>query len=200
MDDPAEAQAPEIGPPEEAAPASPETPAPRPTPLEKAAEPAPAPAPKPASKPAPSRPAPKAQPKEKQRSSRLGEDFLKGLTARSEGKASKPRAAVSSRDMASLAQAIIRQIKPCYVVPAGGVDIAEIVTVFRVRLNRNGSVRNVDILEQNGVNSANRDYARQVAEAARRAMLRCAPLDLPAELYEGGWDDMDISFRPSSLG
>jgi hypothetical protein len=200
MDDPAEAMAPEVGPMEEAPPPQPETPAPEPRPVERAIEPAPAPAPKEASKPAPSRPAPKAEPKERQRSSRLGEDFLEGLTDRSEGKATKPRAAVSSRDMASLAQAIIRQIKPCYVVPAGGVDIDEILTVFRVRLNRNGSVRGVDLIEQDGVNSANRDYARQVAEAARRAMLRCAPLKLPADLYEGGWDDMDIGFRPDALG
>ena len=200
MEDPAETMAPEIGPMEDAAPTTPETPSPEPTPVEKAAEPAPSPAPKEASKPAPSKPAPKTRPKEKQRSSRLGDDFLKGITDKSQGKATKPRAAVSSRDMASLAQAIIRQIKPCYVVPSGGVDIDEIVTVFRLRLNRNGSVRNVTLEEQEGVNSANRDYARQVAEAARRAILRCAPLDLPADLYAGGWDDMDIGFRPSSLG
>jgi outer membrane biosynthesis protein TonB len=204
MEDPAEAMAPEIGPTEDAAPPVPETPAPEPTPVEKAIEPAPTPAPTPKpkekSKPAPAKPAPKATPKEKPRSSRLGDDFLKGISDRPKGKATKPRAAVSSRDMASLAQAIIRQIKPCYVVPAGGVDIDEIVTVFRLQLHRNGTVRAVNLEDQEGVNSSNRDYARQVAEAARRAILRCAPLDLPSELYEGGWDDMDIGFRPSSLG
>lgn len=212
MEDPAEAMAPEIGPMEEAAPAPAETPAPEPTPAPRAAEPEPAsaPTPKEAAKPAPSKPAPKARPKEskssgsgareKPRASRLGDDFLKGISDKSQGTATKPRAAVSSRDMASLAQAIIRQIKPCYVVPSGGVDIDEIVTVFRLQLHRNGSVRAVNLQDQEGVNPSNRDYARQVAEAARRAILRCAPLDLPGELYEGGWDDMDIGFRPSSLG
>lgn len=214
MEDPAEAQAPEIGAPEEAAPAPVETPAPQPEPVvPKQIEPAPAPTPKPkeASKPAPAKPAPpKAKPREskatgsgkaeKPRATRLGDDFLKGITDRTKGKATKPRAAVSSRDMASLGQAIIRQIKPCYVVPAGAVDIEGIVTLVRLQLHRNGSVRAVSIEGQEGVNSANRDYARQVAEAARRAVLRCAPLNLPADLYEGGWDDMDIGFRPSSLG
>src|SRR3546814_3257406 len=111
MGDPAVEMPTVLGPMEEAAPTSPERPTPGPTPVEKAAEPAPAPTPKEASKPAPSRPAPRAKPREKQRSSRLGDDFLKGITDKSQGKATKPRAAVSSRDMASLAQAIIRQIK-----------------------------------------------------------------------------------------
>src|SRR3546814_20921963 len=95
----AETIAPEFGAMEEAAPPSPKTPTPEPTPVVKAAEPAPAPTPKEASKPAPSSPAPKAKPREKQRSSRLGDDFLKGITDKSQGKATKPRAAVSSREI-----------------------------------------------------------------------------------------------------
>src|SRR3546814_18444571 len=94
----------------------------------------------------------------------------------------------------------IKQCQPVNVVPCGGCDRDEIGTVFRLELNRNCSVREVSLEEQEGVNSANRDYARQMAEAARRARLRCAPLDLPADLYAGGWDDMDIGIRPSSLG
>src|SRR3546814_12069412 len=62
MEDPAEAMAPELGPMEEAAPTSPETPTPEPTPVEKAAEPAPAPTPKEASNPAPSRPSTEERP------------------------------------------------------------------------------------------------------------------------------------------
>src|SRR3546814_20000792 len=125
MEDPAEAMAPELGPMEEAAPTSPETPTPEPTPVEKAAEPAPAPTPKEASKPAPSRPAPKAKPREQQRSSRLGDDFLKGITDKSQGKATQTRAAVSSRARASPPQANIRQHKPHHGPPPAGPYTAE---------------------------------------------------------------------------
>jgi len=227
-DAPAESEAPEVGPPEEAAPApQPEpTPAPpAPTPAPKAAETPPAPkaTPKEAVKQAPAKAPPKekappakAAPKEtaapkqatksagagtaeKAKGSRLGADFLKGISDKSEGKAQTPRAAVSSRNLASLAQAIIAQIKPCYVVPTGGTDTEGIVTVLRIRMRPNGSVASASIEDQEGVNAGNRAYAQQLADAARRAVLRCAPLKLPADLYEGGWDDIDVGFRPGSL-
>lgn len=216
-DDAQQAEAPETGPPEDAAPA----PAPVAEPLPKPVPPAPAKASeapaevkKPA-KPAPAKPAKAAPAKPvvkkpqasgvgtaaKPRGSRLGADFLKGLSDPSTGKATKPKAAVSSRNMAGLAQAIAAQVKPCYVVPSGGTDAASIKTVLRLRFRKDGTnATPPTVVEQPGVNADNRAYARQMADAAKRAVLRCAPLKLPAELYEGGWEDIEFVFNPRAMG
>jgi hypothetical protein len=34
---------------------------------------------------------------------------------------------------------------------------------------------------------------------ARRAVLRCQPVHLPAELYEGGWDEINFRFTPGQM-
>ena len=185
-------------------------------------EPKPKPAkPEPKPKPAPEKPAkpvPQKQPpkktglsadflkdlpkdtpgKNKPKGSRLGSDFLKGLSPdKSAGKANAPRAAaVSAQSMAGLAALLLQQVKPCYNPPAGGADAGQIATVLDLRLNRDGSVASVQIGEQSGVNGQNQAYARQMADAARRAVLRCAPFKLPPEMYEGGWDDFGFRFRP----
>ncbi len=211
---PAEAQAPEMGPPEEAAPAPVEAP-PEPTPPPPAPKPkaiAPVPEPEKPAKPSPAKPAPKkAAPKKSEasakasarqaRASRIGGDILKGISDPSSGRAEKPRAPVGARDLAGLAQAIIAQVKPCYVVPTGGEDSGSIETVLNLRFRKDGSVvGSPTLVEQNGLTSANRPYARQMADAARRAVLRCSPLKLPAELYDGGWEDITFGFRAEALG
>lgn len=206
VEPPAPSEAPEAGPPEEAAPAE-AAPASEPTP-----------APKAQPKPVAATPAPDDQPRrrpdkpvvavakpatEKPRGSRLGPDFLKGISPeKSAGKATTPRAAtVDARALAGLAAAIAAQVKPCYVIPAGGTDSGNIVTVLRLRFNPDGSVTTApSISEQSGVTESNRAYARQIGEAARRAVLRCSPLRLPADLYEGGWEDIEFVFNPRLMG
>ena len=222
---PAPSVAPEQGPPTEAAPPPPAPapkPEPKPSPPKPEVKPEPKPTPaKPEPKPGPekpAKPAPQKQPpkktgltsdflkdlpkdtpgKEKPKGSRLGSDFLKGLSPdKSSGKANAPRAAaVSAQSMAGLAALLLQQVKPCYNPPAGGADAGQIATVLDLRMNRDGSVASVQIGEQSGVNGQNQAYARQMADAARRAVLRCAPFKLPPDMYEGGWDDFGFRFRP----
>jgi hypothetical protein len=124
---------------------------------------------------------------------------MKGVTPeKSQGKAQTPRAAVvDARSLAGLAAAIAAQVKPCYVVPAGGADAESIVTVLRLRFNRDGSVATPPVItDHGGVTGTNQSYMRQMDEAAKRAVLRCAPLHLPANLYEGGWEDIEFVFNP----
>lgn len=210
--------------PEKPAPAkpAPKKPAPakpapaKPTPAKSA--PAKAAADKPSAKPGPAKPAASkpappaaskgsgsnaASTKAKPTGSRLGPDFLKGIVAeKSEGKATTPRAAaVDARAMAGLGAAIKRQVQPCYELGSlGGTSAMQIVTVLRLRFNPDGTINGTpQVVEQTGLNGDNRAYARQMAELSRRAVLRCAPLKLPAELYKGGWDDLDLGFIPSQM-
>jgi hypothetical protein len=136
--------------------------------------------------------------KPKPTGSRLGKDFLKGIgDTPSPSKSQKPRAAVvGASQMAGLARLLLEKVKPCYNPPAGGADAGQISTVLNLRLNRDGTVASAEIGDQAGVSAQNQAYARQMADAARRAVLRCAPFALPAELYEGGWDDFGFRFRP----
>jgi len=205
---PQAAEAPEVAPtiedapPPEPAPAKPQpapapkpAPAPTPKPAPKAAEP-PKPTP-PAAKPAP--PAPPAKPKPKATS--LGTDFLKGIPVdKSAGKSTAPRAAaISPLAMNGLAALIASQVKPCYTIPAGGADAASIVSKIRLRLKKDGSIAVApEVVGNLGVNPANQPYLRQMNEAATRALQRCAPYKLPADLFEA-WQDIVFTFRPAQM-
>ena len=138
------------------------------------------------------------------RGSRLGADFLKGISDQpSKSKVQEARAAkVGARDLASIAGLIRRQVQPCYDLgPLAGTSAMDIVTVLRLQFRADGSIAAATVSDQEGVSADNRGYARQMAELSRRAVLRCAPLKgLPPDLYEGGWADFDMGFIPRQLG
>jgi outer membrane biosynthesis protein TonB len=219
VEPPAPSEAPVQGPPTAAAPAEPTPAPPKPEPEPLPPPPTPAPTPQAKAKPTPAKETldtrDRRRPDRQSRlspdmlkglkdpkGSRLGPDFLKGISAEKTGKASTPRAAtVDARAMAGLAAAIAAQVKPCYVVPSGGTDSGNIVTVLRLRFKPDGSTATPPaIVEQNGVGDSNRAYAQQMGDAAKRAVLRCSPLRLPAELYKGGWEDIEFVFNPRMMG
>jgi hypothetical protein len=127
--------------------------------------------------------------------------LLKGVLGASAGKGETARAAVSGAAMNGLAAAIKRQVQPCYELGGlGGTPAMQIVTTLRLRYNKDGSVAgNPQVVDQTGINAGNRAYAQQIADVARRAVLRCSPVHLPAELYDGGWDDLDFRFTPGQM-
>ena len=213
----AAAEAPEAGPPEDAAPA----PVPVPEPLPKPVPPAPAKASEAPSeikkpvKPAPAKPAKAAPAKPvaktpaasgagtaaKPRGSRLGADFLKGLSDPAPARRPSPRrrsAAATwpgwrrrSRRRSSLATSCPRAAptppasRPCF----GSASATDGTTATPPT-----------VVEQPGVNADNRAYARQMADAAKRAVLRCAPLKLPAELYDARLGRFEFVFNPRAMG
>jgi len=213
---PQEMQAPDQGTPTEAPPPTPSAAPPEPA-KEKPAPVAPSPAPAVKPKP-PSRPlsdilkdvqskarneqaGSNAQAKaDRAAAARIG-SLLKGVIGASAGKGETARAAVSGAAMNGLAAAIKRQVQPCYELGGlSGTSATQIVTTLRLRYNKDGSVAgNPQLVEQTGINDGNRAYAQQIAEVARRAVLRCSPVHLPAELYEGGWDDLDFRFTPGQM-
>lgn len=222
---PQAAQAPEKAPMEEAAPEP--TPQPTPPPPKPLPKPTPAPPPKPSpvpakpappvpapAKPAPAKPVP-AKPAEKvaaptpakpekakPKALALGSDFLKGIPAeKTAGKAPAPRAAVVDAQAAAGLQALIAsQVKPCYTVPAGGTDTQIIISRVHLRLKQDGSIAATpEVVGNSGVTPTNQPYVRQMNEAAVRAIQRCAAYKLPAELYEGGWENIVFTFRPSTM-
>jgi hypothetical protein len=87
------------------------------------------------------------------------------------------------------------QVRRCYRSPRGGPR--SIGTRLRVRLNQDGSLAGLPVLlSQSGVTPTNRMFAARMAEAASLAVIRCAPLRLPAQYYVQGWQEFELIFSP----
>ena len=230
---PAESRAPDAGPPEDAAPPTPQEAAPAPVPP--APQPAPAPAPKAAdkSRPALKRPVPetpekadKTPPKRtaapttaaasrkdstgtdasatkpRPRGSRLGDDFRKGLAAdpSKSNSLTPPAARIDARALASIQDAITRQIQPCadrQVNPGPGAT--RIITKLNLRLKPDGFlIGTPTVVDQTGLDDENSRYARRVIDLGIAAFKGCSPLRLPPEYYEtsnGGWNNINYSWQ-----
>ncbi len=103
------------------------------------------------------------------------------------------------RATATLQAAIRAQIAPCWNPPIGGADVRKMTVLLHIELARDGSVQGRPMLvSQTGATAGNADYARAFAETARRAVLRCAPLKLPAELYDQ-WKSFELNFDPNEM-
>ncbi len=89
------------------------------------------------------------------------------------------------------------QVRRCYRAPRVSSEGRLIVTQLRVRVFPGGDVRGLPVvLGQSGITRANQSYARPMAEAAIGAVVRCAPLSLPSEVYLHGWVDIYLTFSP----
>lgn len=153
---------------------------------------APAPQPKAVHKPSP-QPAAKPQapakqpPKETQKSgggSRIGADFLKGISAGERSDAGTPAAAFGSAERASLQAAINRQLKPNWKAPEG-VDVEKLDTTLTWDLNPDGSLKGQPrLVSQTGKTDSNAPQQKRHVEQAIRAVQLAAPFKLPPEFYD----------------
>ncbi len=144
----------------------------------------------------PDRPSPpsRAQPPQRSGGSRLGNDFLEGVTNSDRGSStSAPAAAFGPREQASLAGAITRQLRPHWSAPSG-VDVEQLVSVVSWQLNRDGSLRGRPrCVDQRGITESNRPQALLHCERAIRAVQLAAPFNLPEQFYSR-WDDLEWDF------
>ena len=187
----------------DANPAEP-TPLPSATPLPPATKVVPTPAPRAIERatakpvkalPSPARPTAKA--------SRIGADFLKGIATDSPAKATAPRAASAHFDAAAkadIASAIAAQIRPCALNQRDlGPGANRIRVVLNLKLFLNGRLKGApSVVRTSGVDDDNRQYEELVKDQAIASYRECAPLRLPAELYqtpEGGWSNINLTYR-----
>ncbi len=126
------------------------------------------------------------------RGSRLNDNFLAG-TSDSTGDSGSPAAVVGPAQQASIAQAIIRQLRPHW-SPPSGVDVDQLVTIVRFRLNRDGSLAGApEVVRTTGQNDSNRNQVSRHQEQALRAVRLAAPFNLPEEYYSG-WRTITSNF------
>ena len=134
------------------------------------------------------RPSPTQRPEPRQTSqpaggSRLGDDFLRGAGSGDRSDAGSPAAVAGPAEQASIASAMIRQIKPHWSAPQGA-DAELLVTILDWDLNPDGSLRGRPrLVRQLGINDSNRPQAALHAERAIRAVQLAAPFRLPEEYY-----------------
>ena len=216
---PQEMQAPDQAPPQEAPPPAPSPTPPQPKPVQEKPQPTP-PSPTPALKPKPKPPqkaltdilkdvratakseqaGSDARAKADRASSEKVGALLKGVIGASAGKGETARAAITGPAMNGLLQELARQLRRCYDLGGlAGTPAMTIVTVLHIQYKADGSVAAVpQVIDQTGFSSENRAYAQQIAEVARRAVLRCQPVHLPAEYYSF-WGDLNVRFRPTDM-
>jgi len=93
------------------------------------------------------------------------------------------------------------QVKRCYRPPARlGGSARYISTRLRVRFGPDGQLVGLpELLSQGGVTDETRRDAERLFEAASLAVIRCAPLTLPPELYARGWDEFELTFSRRAI-
>jgi outer membrane biosynthesis protein TonB len=140
--------------------------------------------------------------KKRARGSRLGDDFLKGLSDKpSQSKSVVAQAPVMSQQAAAdIGSAIKRQVQPCadrQVKPGPGAE--RIIVTIRLRMNRDGSlIGNPAITDHSGIDDENRRYTDRVDDNAVATFKGCSPLrGLPAELYDvpNGWSVFSLRYK-----
>ena len=136
------------------------------------------------------------------RGSRLGDDFLKGLSDQpSKSKTvAAPATKVGAQALANIASAILRQVQPCanrQVTPGPGAE--RIRVTINLKLNRDGSLAaKPRVIGHEGVDADNGQYVDRVDDLAIATFVGCSPLQgLPDELYDvqNGWSNFSLRYK-----
>ena len=93
--------------------------------------------------------------------------------------------------------AIAGRLRACWNLDPGAMGIKDMIIEIRAFLNKDGSVRKVDIINTSRYNSD--AHFRSVADSARRAVYICAPYSIFADKYADKydkWNTMLSRFNP----
>ena len=93
----------------------------------------------------------------------------------------KPVAAASSLTSQADRDAIRDQIERCWIVPDEARTVENPAVDIRVRFNLDGTLQTDPLIVRN--DRVTDPLYRKLAEAARRAVLRCAPYKLPSNQF-----------------
>jgi outer membrane biosynthesis protein TonB len=200
--------APEVAPPEEAAPAPAPAPVPEPTPAPARAAPRPAPSPDRAAPPARSDP-PRATRQQgsataqRNTGSLLGPNLLRGIgNDRNVRSNSPPAATYGASERASVRQAIARALMRCQRQPLPAPEAAAIRVDYRITLNPDGSLANAQFVQVLNDDPSLERYERRMKDIALNVINACTPIrGLPAEFYDvpGGWRQFPYRFNPRTV-
>ena len=122
--------------------------------------------------------------------------ILAGLTGEEDQSTAeaKTQARLTGLLRQTITDAIKQKVERKWNVPAGVRDAGELVVTLRIRLQRDGSAKWVEIVDD-GSGGAN---YRTMAESARRAVLAASPFDVLRRHGDSHdlWSDIVMTFRP----
>ena len=87
------------------------------------------------------------------------------------------------------------RVETCWDIPAGSLDVAELVVNVHVQFNRDGSLAAEPVV----VNSSSSQAFRVAAEASVRAIRRCAPYAFLPQSQYNIWQDFEVVFVPGEM-
>ena len=145
---------------------------------------APKPKPKPEAKP--------AKPAEDAIAKAIAEDLARALAEES----SQPAATAGPPMTGAETSGLVFAIQECWNVPVGLENDSSNIITMGVKLKRDGTLEEEP--RRLAPLSGSAAGILQAFDAARRALFRCQPYDLPAEKYET-WREIEIVFNPEKM-
>lgn len=139
----------------------------------------------------------KKAPKPKKPELSFEEQIAKAISR--EDKAFDPSRKLSVTYYQKLRASIMRQVQPCWIIPAGAKGAGGLAVEIRLQLAPDGNVLQSDVV--NGARMLTDGFYRAAAESARRAVSResrCTPFKLPRDDFEA-WRDLIIVFDPREV-
>ncbi len=110
--------------------------------------------------------------------------------------AAQPPAATSQRLTREESEGLKFAIRECWSVPIGIQNDSELKVTIGVELDRDGRVKGTPrLIEPVSIETSEMN---QAFNAARRAVMRCQPYDLPVDKYEH-WRSMEVVFNPEKM-
>ena len=104
-------------------------------------------------------------------------------------------ATISANEASFLAGLMRQQVSKCWNINAGLDGIQAMVVRIEVKLSASGDIAG----EPKIVNSNPSPVFRDAADSAKRALIQCAPYQLPPDKYAGGWEHMILTFDPARM-
>ncbi|MCP5075092.1 MAG: hypothetical protein GY947_17600 [Rhodobacteraceae bacterium] len=91
---------------------------------------------------------------------------------------------------------LVLAVQECWNVPVGVQNAGDLVVVLAVELTPDGALAgSPKLIEPSGTPQGT---TQQAYEAGRRALIRCAPYNLPREKYEQ-WRQLEVVFNPKKM-
>lgn len=103
---------------------------------------------------------------------------------------------LSRSEIGELQGLIQDQMSRCWSPPTGVAEAGSLRISIEIRFNPSGELDGTPTIVEGGGGSG---IQRIASEAALRAIRRCAPFNLPADKYDGGWDVTKLNFDPSQM-
>lgn len=144
--------------------------------------------------------APREEPKPQPQQSEDALDSLDEFLA--EDQQDLPRRAVGLGTGLTVSEidALRQEMQKCWRPPTGAANPEELIVELRIFLNEDGSLVRAPRVERSGTSTFGKNsFTMAAEEAARRAVVMCAPYDfLPADKYDR-WREVTITFDPASM-